>query len=431
MEPESERRLRELGASAPELSADLYQPIAHERATRAVRSLVVVLVVVVVLVLVGVQWFRPIPSPVFHPALSTFVRLPGSAPSLPWPTTGSAALAVVGGGSLGHVGSTQPVPIASVAKVLTAYVVLKDHPLAEGADGPAIAVTPDTVSAYQAGVASQQSEVTVAAGETLTELQVLQGLLVASGNDMATLLADWDAGSTSAFVAKMASAARALGLDDTHVTDPTGLDPGTVSTPTDLVRLGEAAMAIPVFAQVVSMPQVTLPLAGTIYNLDFLLGRDGFVGIKTGSDAAAGGCFLFDAQAVVGAKTVTLVGAVLGQETVMPSAAAVNEADALVRTAFAAARPFPLFSPGEGLGRITTAWGASVNVGVSSAPSVVGWPGLTVPITVEVGTLPPTIPDGAGVGLIGVESGSPHLLVVMRSEERLPGPSALWRLTRL
>ena len=52
-------------------------------------------------------------------------------------------------------------------------------------------------------------------------------------------------------------------------------------------------MAIPTFRQIVAMPQVTLPLAGLVYNLDFDLGRDGIVGIKTGSDAAAGGCFLF------------------------------------------------------------------------------------------------------------------------------------------
>jgi len=395
------------------------------------RVVPVAIVLVIVLVLAGIQWFRPIPAPTFHPLVSTVVHVPGSPPPLPWPTTGSAVLAVGGGGNLGQVGSTQPVPIASIAKVLTAYVVLKDHPLPLGDDGPAIVVTADTISAYQVGVASQQSEVTVAPGEALTELQVLEGLLVASGNDMATLLADWDAGSTSAFVAKMTAASRDLGLESTRITDPSGLDPGTVSTPTDLIRLGEAAMAVPTFAEVVSMPQVTLPLAGTIYNLDFLLGRDGFVGIKTGSDTAAGGCFLYEAQAVVGGTTLTLVGAVLGQDTGTPAASAVNDADALVRAAFAAARPLRLIAPGQQVGRITAPWGASVIVTAPSAPSVVGWPGLDVPIALEVGTLPSTIPRGAGVGLVGIVLGSKHLLVVMRSEGNLPGPSAVWRLTRL
>ncbi len=131
---------------------------------------------------------------------------------------------------------------------MTAYVVLQDHPIAPGAAGAAIPVTAATITAAQIEAATQQAVVPVAAGETLTELQALEGLLVAQGNDIATLLADWDASSTTAFVAKMNIAAHILGLDSTTFTDPSGLDPGSVSTPADLIRLGEAAMAIPAFA---------------------------------------------------------------------------------------------------------------------------------------------------------------------------------------
>jgi D-alanyl-D-alanine carboxypeptidase len=56
-----------------------------------------------------------------------------------------------GVGTLGHVGSTKPVPIASITKVMTAYVVLKDHPLSAGATGPDIPVTAAVVADYQAG----------------------------------------------------------------------------------------------------------------------------------------------------------------------------------------------------------------------------------------------------------------------------------------
>ena len=115
--------------------------------------------------------------------------------------------------------------IAALAGVLTAYVVLKDHPISTGGDsGPTISVTSQTLSAYQAGTAAGQPEVTVAAGETVTELNALEGLLIDSGNDMATLLADWDAGSTSAFVTKMDLTALSLGLNHTHITDPSGAD---------------------------------------------------------------------------------------------------------------------------------------------------------------------------------------------------------------
>ncbi|HEV3165854.1 MAG TPA: hypothetical protein VGZ22_17630, partial [Isosphaeraceae bacterium] len=140
---------------------------------------------------------------------------------------------------MGQLHGSQSVPVAGLAELLAAYVVLSDHRLAPGDEGPAIPVTADALAAYQAGQASRESEVPIAAGESLTELQALEGLLVDSGADMATVLADWDAGSVSAFVAKMNAAASRLGLASTHITDPSGVDPATTSTAEDLVRLGE------------------------------------------------------------------------------------------------------------------------------------------------------------------------------------------------
>jgi len=380
---------------------------------------------------VGVQWFRPAPFPVFRSAVPMSVRLPGVPPSLPWPTTGAAALSVEGVASLGHAGSTQPAPIAGLAEVMTGYVVLQDHPLAPGAAGPDIPVTAATIAAYQTDVAAHQAVVPVAAGETLTEFEALEGLLVVGGGDIATLLADWDAGSTVAFVAKMNTAARSLGLNSTNFNDPSGLDPGSVSTPADMIRLGEAAIAVATFRQVVAMPQVTLPLAGLVYNLDFDLGHDGIVGIKTGSDAAAGGCFLFEAQRIVGGRSVTVVGAVLGQQTISPTAAAVNDADVLVTAAFAGIGTFSPVQPGQLLGRIVAPWGPSIPVIAPKSPSFVGWPGLMVRIQVHVGALPSAISSAVRIGVLKVDLGDQNIDVVLRAPRRLPGPSAIWRLTRL
>jgi D-alanyl-D-alanine carboxypeptidase (penicillin-binding protein 5/6) len=408
------------------MSVDALRFIGRERVTRLGRYIVGAVLAVLV-ALAGVQWFRPVPSPVFRSALSTSVRLPGSPPSLPWSTTGSAALAVEGVGTLWHGGSTKPAPVAGLVKVMTAYVVLKDHSLARGVEGPAIPVTAATLAAAQADVATQQSVVPVTAGETLTELEALEGLLVAQGNDMATLLSDWDAGSTAAFVAKMNTAAHEIGLGSTSFSDPSGLDPGSVSTPADMIRLGEAAMAIPAFAQVVAMPQVTLPLAGVVYNFDYDLGLDGIVGIKTGSDAAAGGCFLFDAKGTVGGKNVTLVGAVLGQHGTSPVTAALFASDLLVKRAFAVIGTFHPVRPGHLVGRIVAPWAPSVPVTASKSPTIVGWPGLAVPARVQVGALPSAISSGARIGVLRVQ----NIDVVLRTSRRLPRPSVIWRLTRL
>ena len=404
--------------------------MARERAARVGRYVLSTVVVVLLVVFFGVQLLRPVPSPVFRSSVSMSLGLPGSPPSLPWPTTGAAAMSMEGAGSLGHAGSTRPSPVAGLAKVMTAYVVLKDHPLAPGAAGPSIPVSSVVAAAEKAEAASQQAAVPVTAGETLTELQALEGLLVAPGNDLALLLSDWDASSTAAFVRKMSSAAHRLGLRSTTFTDPSGLDPGSVSTPADLIRLGEAAMGIPVFRQIVAMPQVNLPQAGLIYNLDFDLGRDGIVGIKTGSDAAAGGCFLFAAQRTVDAASVTLVGVVLGQGSSSPNTAAVDEADALVRTVFAAIAAIQPVSPGRLVGRVDAPWGPSIPVTASDSARMVGWPAVAVPVQLDMGVLPTDISDGARIGVLRVDPGGQDIHVVLRSAHSLAGPSVMWRLTR-
>jgi len=426
----SDQRLRELGAHAPRISPEIYEPIARERARRAVRVGGIVLLVAVVLVGAGVQWFRPVPAPVYQPSLAGVLRLPGAPPSLPWPATGAAALAVAGAGSLGSVGSTKPVPVAGLAKVMTAYVVLKDHPLAVGADGPSVPVSADAVASSQAEQAAKEATVPLSAGETLTELQALQGVMVASGNDMAVLLADWDAGTTAAFLAKMNSTARALGMRSTTFTDPSGLDAGTVSTPEDLVTLASAAMALPAFAAVVALPQVSLPPNGTYYNLNYDVGRYGIVGIKTGADDAAGGCFLFAARRSVAGQSVTLVGAVLGQRATPETGAAVDAGAALVKAAFAAAGPMPLLRAGTSVGQIVAPWGPSVPVTVAASSPVVAWPGLLVPVRTKMGPLARSLPAGTAVGTLVVSFGTERTSLVLRTAQTLSGPSAFWRLTR-
>jgi D-alanyl-D-alanine carboxypeptidase (penicillin-binding protein 5/6) len=155
--------------------------------------------------------------------------------------------------------------------------------------------------------------VSIAAGERLTERQALQALLLPSANNIAAILARWDAGSVDRFVVLMNAAARSLGMTHTRYTDPSGYDDATVSTAVDQVRMVDRAMSLPVFASIVGTPSATLPVAGTVYNTDTLLGNNGFIGVKTGSDGAAGGCFAFRAIRWIDGKRTTITGVVLGQ----------------------------------------------------------------------------------------------------------------------
>src|SRR5438552_16394766 len=176
----------------------------------------------------------------------------------------------------------------------------------------------------------QESVVSIAVGERLTELQALQALLLPSANNIASVLARWDAGSADRFIARMNATARSLGMTDTRYTDPSGYEDTTVSTAADQVRLVDRAMRLPVFASIVATPSATLPVAGTVHNTDTLLGHNGFVGVKTGSDEAAGGCFAFRAIRWIDGKRTTITGVVLGQPGYDRIAAGLAAAAAMV-----------------------------------------------------------------------------------------------------
>jgi D-alanyl-D-alanine carboxypeptidase (penicillin-binding protein 5/6) len=251
-------------------------------------------------------------------------------PSTVWPAYGQAAIVQTGQSQVQAGPNQHAAAIASVAKVMTAYLVLRDHPLRRGQDGPTITLTDADVADTDRRRGQRESVVPIAAGEQLTERQALQALLLPSANNIAAVLARWDAGSAERFVARMNAAARSLGMTHTRYTDPSGYDDATVSTAADQVRVVDRAMRLPVFASIVATPSASLPVAGTVHNTNTLLGRNGFVGVKTGSDSAAGGCFAFRAIRWIDGKRTTITGVVLGQPGDDRVAAGLAAADAMV-----------------------------------------------------------------------------------------------------
>jgi D-alanyl-D-alanine carboxypeptidase (penicillin-binding protein 5/6) len=268
-------------------------------------------------------------------------------PGMVWPAYGQAAVRI-GSAPIQASPDQRPAPIASVAKVMTAYLVLRDHPLAVGEEGPAIALGEDDVADTERRRAREESVVSVAAGERLTELQALQALLLPSANNVAAVLARWSAGSEALFVARMNATAQALGMRNTRYTDPSGFDAGTVSTAADQLRLVDRALRLPVFARVVATPSAWLPVAGVVRNTNTLLGRGGFVGVKTGSHAAAGGCFAFRAIRLVHGRRRTITGVVLGQPGAHLIEAGLASAAALVDRIAGRSTPLrPVRRPGR------------------------------------------------------------------------------------
>jgi D-alanyl-D-alanine carboxypeptidase (penicillin-binding protein 5/6) len=229
-----------------------------------------------------------------------------------WPLRGQGAY-VLGNGRPAVSPHQHPVPIASVAKVMTAYLVLKHYPLRAGDSGRRFVVgqgdVVDTATRRREG----QSVVDVRAGERLTERDALMAILLPSANNVAVLVARQVSGSVASFVAEMNRTARALGMSHTTYTDPSGRDDGTVSTALDQLRLAQVVAKDETLAAMMATRTYWLPVAGEVTNTNALLGHDGFVGMKTGSDEAAGGCLMFRAVWPTASGERSVIGVVLGQ----------------------------------------------------------------------------------------------------------------------
>ncbi|HEX2681356.1 MAG TPA: hypothetical protein VHQ03_08690 [Candidatus Dormibacteraeota bacterium] len=375
------------------------------------------------------NYLRPIPGATPVALLPTSDRVEGTAPSLPWPAHGSGAIAVAHLGMIGSSGNEQAIPAASVTKVMTALVVLTDKPLKKGEDGPTITLTDADVQYYQADLADKQSVVKVQAGEQLTELQALEGMLIPSANNLAETLARWDGGGTD-FLKRMNSRAASLHLAHTVFADTSGASSGSISTPSDLVALGMASMQDEVFAQVVAMGQAQLPVAGTVYNVNYALGLDGIVGIKTGSGLATGANFLFAANVTVDGVTVVAYGCVMGQPTLD---IAFSAAEALINTVSAALHVRRVIARGQAVAAVEMPWGEQTDIISTVDVDLAEWPGMVLrqrldarPIVVDH-----PLPPATRVGSEHVVLGDYVLDIPLITADQLYPPGRFWRITRL
>ncbi|MGW5577161.1 D-alanyl-D-alanine carboxypeptidase family protein [Micromonospora chokoriensis] len=360
------------------------------------------------------------------------LKIPGELRGVPWPKVGQARLDVIGIGSLGESGSGRPVPIGSVAKVMTAYVVLSERPLGKGDPGPAIQVTAEDVEDYRRRVPAGESLVEVAEGEPLTQRQALEALLLPSANNVAAMLAKWNAGSVAAFVRKMNATAAQLGMTNTRYTDPSGLAPTTVSTAADQTVLARHTMQMPTLAQIVAQENASIPTAGLVRNYNDLLGSGGVVGIKTGSTDEAGGNLSFAARINVGGRTITVVGAVLGQpgENTPEQLTAVN---VVVRGLLAAVRKLVKvyqILPAGVVGELVAPWGERAEARTGEPVRIVGWPGL--PVDVDLVPIPgrESSSSGSRWATLKMRVGDTSASVAVTVDAVPSNPSWRWRLTR-
>lgn len=347
-------------------------------------------------------------------------------PDLDWPTYGAAAVGAVGfDGVLGRAGSTEPLPMASITKVVTALVVLEARPLAPGEDGPTVTMTAADTALYSHYLAQNGTVSPVRTGLALTQRQLLELALVKSANNYTTSLANWAYGSTEAFVEAANAWVADHGLTGMVITEPTGIDPANVAPADTIVELGRIALEQPVVAEIVAIQSTSVPEIGVLPNTNQLLGRSGIDGIKTGTLDDHGANLLFSADWTVGEHEVTVIGVVLGGISHRVIDADILELLATVEAGFAEVE---LTAAGEAFASYTTVWGATADAVAAERATLLTWGGAPVTALVEVEDVRVGA-AGDPVGDIVFTSGSRTVTVPLELSADLDDPGPWWRLT--
>jgi len=314
-------------------------------------------------------------TPVLHSTLSSGT-FPGKPAPLPYPAIGEGAVVVAGVGAVGQSKDEKSVPIASVTKIMTAYLVLKDHPLSGDSGGPVFTMTAADHQAWIEASEADESNLEVLAGEKLDERQLLQALMIPSANNIADYLAVWDAGSLPRFVAKMNATAKALGLTHTSYADASGFDPKSRSDAIDMARLAAIAMQDMEFRWIVDEQSIRLPVAGEIWNVyNPAIGVDGIIGVKSGFTSSAQSNLVTAAWRRVGDHRVLVVSAVIDQPLSLYSDA--QEDEALLKAATTELAATAVVSSQAQVAQAEAGWNHSqAVVSINSPAVVVGWPGM-------------------------------------------------------
>ncbi|MFB6661086.1 D-alanyl-D-alanine carboxypeptidase [[Kitasatospora] papulosa] len=393
------------------------------------------LVLLLLIVFAIAQAVRPLPEPALTLSADPTYTFGGEKLDMPWPEEGQGAVEVEGVGTIGTYGKEKSAPVASVAKIMTAYVILQGHPITGKEDGEQIEVD---AKAGEEADRPDESTAPIKEGQKYTQRQMLQLLMIPSGNNVARLLARWDATTEKAFVEKMNAAAKDLGMTNSVYTDPSGLESTTRSTPADQLKLAKAVMQNDVFREIVNMPQAEIPGIGKmIYNNNNILLEPGVSGIKTGSSTPAGGNLVWTADTVIDGKSRRIIGAVMGADVDGTLDAklqrALQTSLALIQTAQDGVDSATVVKKGQVVGYVDNGFGTRTPVVATKDLKAVGWGGLEVDLKLTDGGKTPAHVAEAGtvVGEVTVGSGTGKVSAPVALQSAMTEPGFGDKLTRI
>ncbi|MDN3496991.1 hypothetical protein QL996_13700 [Planococcus sp. APC 4015] len=359
-------------------------------------------------------------APTVEPVGVQPVAAPAAAPA--WPAVGSAAISVTGiPGDLST--TTDPQTIASITKIVTALVVLEEQPLAVGEQGPEYRFTARDRTAYWQYRENGESAVDVPVGAALSQYQMLEAMLVGSGNNYADRLASGLWPTDAVFATAANTWLRTHGVTGVTVAEPTGLDARNVATPASLLVLAQKALANPVIAEIVAKPSVDLPGVGVIENTNRMLADPGVIGVKTGTLDTWN--LLTAKNLTIGDATVRVYASVLGQPDNDSRIAATR---ALYTQLEAELQPQTAVPARTTVGRVTTAWGEDVAIVSTADSSLIMWNG-ELPEAASEFSLGDLRASGDEVGSLTLTTALGRSTVALALDDDIADPTPWWRLT--
>ena len=329
------------------------------------------------------------------------------------PSNGATAIGTLNEGVKSVSGGDNPRPTASMAKVITALVVLDKAPLP---NNESFTVTARDVERYNREMVRNGSRLHIIEGEEITQRQAIEAIMLISANNIADSLVRWVFDDFDTYKKAANEWLSKHGLEDTTIgKDASGFDPSTTSTPSDMIEIGRLALQNEALREIFQEQSAVFPLVGEEANTNQLL-SDGFIGIKTGNSDQALSCLLFAREH----RNDIIIGVMMGQpfNTTFDSARMVWESiDQNFEDVAIPAKTI--------VGKYNLPWGGEVEVVTSEEVSSQVWSDAQPEIVLDPISLDTDHRSNVGTITLGEQTAA------LRINSIVDGPPIEWRFTNI
>jgi len=323
---------------------------------------------------------------------------------------------------------TKQLATASTIKTVTALMVLQKYPLKIDQQGPLITMTANDEAIFAKYSANGGSNVKVINGGQISEYQALQAILLPSSCNMSDSLAIWAFGSLTNYAKIANQTLKQWGINETVVgIDAGGLSPDSISTPSDLIKIGRMVLDNPVLAQIVNQKTANIPVQGIIKNVNWLLGTDGIIGIKTGNNDEDKGAFLFASTQPIPAlnSNKTIIGAVMGSDSLEN---AMSASLPIIDSAKAGYRNVVYPEANQVIGYYSVPWSSDRYEFVATKSSYNQiWGKTSLFPVINVSKASYKTEPGSNIGTLSINNQNQNIVL----NKKIPRPSLIWEIKNI